>query len=58
MLNIKSFLMWRDDNKDHGGDDEEEERDAIPGYDITLVITIIAAMSIITAIRVKKLRKK
>ena len=52
------FEMWRSDytNKDEEGD--EEERDAIPGYDITIVITLIAVMSIITAIKVKKLRKK
>ena len=55
----KIFEMWRSDYKDgDDGEEGEEERDAIPGYDIPIFIAIISIMSIISAIRIKKSRKK
>jgi hypothetical protein len=52
------FEMWRSDYSDKADEEPEEERDAIPGYDIPIFITLISIMSIISAIRIKKLTKK
>ena len=53
------FEMWRSEkpSSDEGDEEGEEERDAIPGYDIPIFIAIISIMSIISAIRIKKLTK-
>ena len=53
------FEMWRSDKPSDEDDEEgEEERDAIPGYDIPIFIALISIISIISAIRIQKLRKK
>ena len=52
------FEMWRSDYSDKADEEPEEERDAIPGYDIPIFIALISIMSIISAIRIKKLTKK
>lgn len=52
------FEMWRSDYSDEGDEEGEEERDAIPGYDIPIFIALISIISIISAIRIKKLTKK
>ena len=52
------FEMWRSDYTKEDKEGDEEERDAIPGYDIPIFIAIISIMSIISAIRIKKLTKK
>ncbi len=54
----KVFEMWR---TDYGKEDEEEdegEKDAIPGYDIPIVVILVSIVSIIYAIKIKKSRNK
>jgi len=54
----KVFEMWR---TDYGKEDEEEdegEKDAIPGYDLPIVVILVSIVSIIYAIKIKKSRNK
>jgi hypothetical protein len=54
----KVFEMWR---TDYGKEDEAEdegEKDAIPGYDIPIVVILVSIVSIIYAIKIKKSRNK
>jgi len=54
----KVFEMWR---TDYGKEDEEEdegEKDAIPVYDIPIVVILVSIVSIIYALKIKKSRNK
>jgi len=54
----KVFEMWRTDYGKEDGEEDEGEKDAIPGYDIPIVVILVSIVSIIYAIKIKKSRNK
>ena len=56
--NNRIFEMWRTDYEKEKDEEDEGERDAIPGYDIPIIVTLVSIVSIIYAIKIKKSRNK
>ena len=52
------FEMWRTDYGKEPGEEDEDEKDAIPGYDIPIVVILVSIVSIIYALKIKKSRNK
>ena len=52
------FEMWRTDYGKEPDEEDEDEKDAIPGYDIPIVVILVSIVSIIYALKIKKSRNK